>query len=200
MKEIISKTPLYQGPKSPVSHWVCPHLTGYATAVHSLLIFHYSCARKLIRAMRSSSIKNRVPLSFNISGPLKGGHGAHSFPDYLRLVSQCCMLDMTTCQSVSLSYLRNVFICLFSFLFQLPFNTHNPHCACSSCLQNHREQERKKWALLFVKHAHAQTITKKKTKNMQTNITKEQEGKGLPRDYCFKATACSLQDTNLKKK
>ncbi len=104
--------------------------------------------------MRSSSIKNRVSLSFNISGRLKGSHVTHSFPDYLRLVSQCCMLDMTTSQSVSLSYLRNVFICLFSFLFQLPFNTHNPHCTCSSCLQIHREQERKKWALLFVKHAH----------------------------------------------
>ncbi len=67
------------------------------------------------------------------------------------------MLDMTTCQPVSLSYLRNVFICLFSFLFQLPFNTHNPHCTCSSCLQIHREQERKKLALLFVKHAHTHT-------------------------------------------
>jgi len=51
------------------------------------------------------------------------------------------MLDMTTCQSVSLSYLRNVFIRLFSFLLQLPFNTHNAHCACPSCLQNHRKKE-----------------------------------------------------------
>lgn len=141
------KTPLYQGLKSPVNHWVCPHLTGYPTSVHSLFIFHYSCARKLIRAMRSSGIKNKVQHPFNIRGPLEWGHGTPSFPDYLRLVSQCCMLDMTTCQSVSLSYLRNVFICLFSFLFQLPFNSHNSHCACSSCLQNHREQERKKMSL-----------------------------------------------------
>lgn len=132
--------------------------------------------------MRSSSIKNRVPLSFNISGPLKGGHVTHSFPDYLRLVSQCCMLDMTTCQPVSLSYLRNIFICLFSFLFQLPFNTHNPHCACSSCLQNNREQERKNQPRsLFNMHTHKN--------NMEINITKEQEGKGLPRDYCFRATS-----------
>ncbi len=33
---------------------------------------------------------------------------------------------------------------------------------------------------------------------MEINITKEQEGKGLPRDYCFRATAGSLQDTNKK--
>ncbi len=155
---MISKTPLYQGPKSPVS---VPTPNRISHRGCTLFIFHYSCARKLIRAMRSSSIKNRVPLSFNISGPLKGGHVTHSFPDYLRLVSQRCMLDMTTCQPASLSYLRNVFICLFSFLFQLPFNTHNPHCTCSSCLQIHREQERKKneHCSLLNMHTHTQKTT-----------------------------------------
>lgn len=103
---------------------------------------------------------------------------------------------MTTCQTVSLSYLRNVFICLFSFLLQLPFNTHNAHCACPSCLPNHRKKEEKKMS-----HTHAQTITKKKKNKKKTckQITKEQEGKGLTRfDHCFRATAYSLQNTIFK--
>lgn len=65
-------------------------------------------------------------------------------------------------------YLRNVFVCFFPLLLDLPLNANNPNCTCLSCLHDHKGKEN-----THNQVKHGQLVSKDKEGQKQTKEIQE---------------------------
>lgn len=65
-------------------------------------------------------------------------------------------------------YLRNVFVCFFPLLLNLPLNANNPNCTCLSCLHDHKGKEN-----THNQVKHGQLVSKDKEGQKQTKEIQE---------------------------